>query len=69
MVLKALAVELYKAQKKVHELQDRLATCSGLEKDKVRQELRLAQSECDQLRRRVEARKEPLPFRRNFKDR
>jgi len=69
MVLRALALELYRAQQAVHKLEDRLAKCPLAEQDQVRQELRQAKAERDQLKRLIEARKEPPPFRRNFKDR
>ncbi|BDD89442.1 hypothetical protein [Desulfofustis limnaeus] len=69
MVLKALASELYRAQRKVHELEDRVASCQLRDEDRLRRELQEAQRERDQLRRLIDARKEPPPFRRNFKDR
>ncbi len=66
MVIRALARELYRAQQNVHKLQDRFDKAPLAERDRLRQELRSAQAECDQLRRLVEARKEPPPFRRTY---
>lgn len=58
MSIKLLAVELYKSQKKVHELRDKLEAASGLEADRLRRELVVAEHECEQLRRRIDVRKE-----------
>ncbi|MBE0583471.1 MAG: hypothetical protein IH612_06855 [Desulfofustis sp.] len=69
MPLKALAIELYRAQRSVHALEDRLAGCPLGQQDDVRKLLSVARAERDQLRRLIEARKDPPPFRRNFKDR
>ncbi len=66
MVIRALARELYRAQQNVHNLQDQFDKAPLAERDRLRQELRNAQAECDQLRRLVEARKEPPPFRRTY---
>ncbi len=69
MVLKALAIELYRAQRVVHDLEDQLNSCSLNQQDELRRKLQTARAERDQLRRLIEARKDPLPFRRTFKDR
>ena len=69
MPLKALAIELYRAQRRVHELEDRLKTCQLREQEHTKRELQEAVRERDQLRRLLDARKEPPPFRRNFRDR
>ncbi len=66
MVIRALAIELYRAQQIVHKLQDQFDKAPLAERDRLRQELKNAQVECDQLRRLVEARKEPPPFRRTY---
>jgi hypothetical protein len=66
MVIRALAIELYRAQQTVHKLQDELETAPLAERDRLRRELRSAQAERDQLRRLIEARKEPPPHRRKF---
>ncbi|WP_153305754.1 hypothetical protein [Desulfogranum mediterraneum] len=57
-MIRLLAVELYRAQQQVHRLRDELDQAEGLEADRLRRELAQAQEECDQLRRRVEARKD-----------
>jgi hypothetical protein len=67
MVLRSLAIELYRVQQTVHALEDLLRSCSVNEQDEVRRNLRTARAERDQLRRLIEARKDPLPFRRTFK--
>ena len=63
MSIRALAIELYKAQQKVHKLQDQLETAGIYEKDHVHRELKQAETECNQLRRIIEAEKEPSPLR------
>lgn len=67
MSIRALASELYKAQQKVHKLQDQLETAGINEKDHVHRELKQAETECNQLRRIIEAEKEPSPLRDSFK--
>lgn len=62
MSIKALAIELYKAQKKVHRLQDRLEEASSAEKEELRYELKGAEAELNQLRRMLDGEKEPSPF-------
>ena len=63
MVIRALAIELYRAQQKVHTLQEQLEEAPLSEKDSLRQELRTATAECDQLRRLVEAKKQRPLYR------
>ncbi|WP_028578779.1 hypothetical protein [Desulfogranum japonicum] len=58
MSIRLIAVELYKAQKEVHRLRDLLEKTTGLEAERLRRELQIAEVNCNQLRRRVEARKE-----------
>jgi len=62
MSIKALAIELYKAQKKVHRLQDSLEEASLAEKEQLRYELKGAEAELNQLRRMMDGEKEPSPF-------
>ena len=57
-MLKALAKDLYRAQQKVHRLQEQLENAPLSEKEAIRRELRGATAECTQLRRLVEAKKE-----------
>ena len=62
MSIKAIVIELYKAQKKVHELQDKLESASISDKDKIRYELKQAEMECAQLRRILDGAKESSPL-------
>lgn len=66
MSIKALAIELYKAQQKVHQLQDRLAEAHLKEKEQLRYELKVAVAECNQLRRIVDGEKENARARKDF---
>ena len=68
MVIKALAIELYQAQQKVHKLQEKLEKADLSGKELVRRELRTATAECEQLRRMIEARKEKPLFRTSHKN-
>ena len=65
MSIKALAVELYRAQQKVHQLQDKLEKAEHAEKDALRFELKQAEADCNYLRRLVDAEKSPSPFNRD----
>jgi hypothetical protein len=67
LVIKALAIELYRAQQTVHKLQDQLADASPAERDVLRRSLRTARAECEQLRRLIDAKKQTPPFRTSFK--
>ncbi len=58
MAIRLLAVELYKSQQKVHALRDELEKSTGMESDRLRRELVVAEHECEQLRRRIDARKD-----------
>ena len=62
MSIKALAIELYKAQQKVHRLQDRLEKASLGKKEQLRSELKGAEADLNQLRRIMDGEKEPSPF-------
>ena len=68
MVIRALAADLYRAQQKVHRLQEQLETASLAEKENLREELRIASAECKQLRRLVEAKKQKPLFRSSFRN-
>jgi len=65
MPIKALALELYKAQQQVHTLQDRIATAAPGDIDRLRLELRRAEAELDQLRRIMEGEKASSPLSRD----
>ena len=58
MSIKALAVELYRAQQKVHKLQDELEKAPLRDKERLRRELRTVEAELNQLRRIMEGEKE-----------
>ena len=66
MSIKALAVELYRAQQKVHKLQDQLEKAPLKEKEQLRHDLRVAEAECNQLRRIMEGEKETSRSRLSF---
>jgi hypothetical protein len=57
MVVRLLAMELYKLQQKVHKLRDQVGEASGLELEKIKRELAVAEHECEQMRRRIDSRK------------
>ncbi len=66
-MLKALATDLYRAQQKVHKLQEQLEHAPLSEKEAIKRELRDATAECNQLRRMVEAKKQPPLSRTDHK--
>jgi hypothetical protein len=68
MLIRALAQELYRAQQKVHRLQEELDLAPPTEKEQLREELRVAVAECNQLRRLVEGKKQKPLFRTSFND-
>ena len=65
MSIRALAIELYRAQQRVHRLQDHLEKASINDRDRLRHELNQAKVECRQLRRMMDGEKEPSPFSGN----
>ena len=69
MVIKALAIELYRAQQGVHRLQEKLENAALSDKEAIKEELRVAKAECDQLRRLVDGKKSTPLARTSFKDR
>ena len=66
-MIKALAIELYRAQQKVHRLQEQLENAPLSEKEAIGRELRAATAECNQLRRLVEAKKQQPLYRTSHK--
>ena len=58
MSIKALALELYRAQQKVGGLEQELAAAPLADRDRLRQRLREAQAEKDILRRMLDGEKE-----------
>ena len=68
MVIRALAIELYRAQQKVHKLQEQLKSAELHEKQRLKEKLRIATAERDQMRRLVEGKKQKPLFRTSFND-
>ena len=66
-MIKALAIELYRAQQKVHRLQEQLEKAPLSDKEEIKRELRAATAECNQLRRLVEAKKQQPLYRTTHK--
>lgn len=66
MSIRALAVDLYKAQQKVDQLLKTLEIAASSEKNELKQELRFAQKELDMLRKMLEGEKESGDFRKKF---
>jgi len=65
MSIKLLAVDLYRAQKKVHQLEAQLADAPLNKQDAISWKLREAQEDLRVLRNMLEGAKSPLPFRTN----
>ena len=66
MSIRALALDLYKAQQAVDKLQKALNGAAPAEKEGIARELRSAQKELEMLRRMLEGRKESGSFRKKF---
>ncbi|MBT8347348.1 MAG: hypothetical protein KJO60_00900 [Desulfofustis sp.] len=66
-MLKALAIDLYRAQQRVHQLEEQLENAPLSEKEAIKRELRGANAECNQLRRLVEAKKQKPLYRTSHK--
>jgi len=66
MSIKMLAVDLYRAQKKVHQLEEELASAPVNQQDAINAKLREAKEDLRQLRNMLEGAKSPLPFRTRF---
>lgn len=61
MSIKLIAIELYKAQQKVHKLEEKLEAAQLQEKDGIRKELRVAMAELRQMRNMLEGQKASSP--------
>lgn len=68
MVIRALALELYRAQQNVHRLELELEKAAPAQKEQIKEELRGAVAEHDQLRRLVEGKKQKPLYRTSFND-
>jgi hypothetical protein len=66
MSIRALALDLYKAQQQVERLQKALSVAAPAEKDGVARELRAAQYELKILRQMLDGEKESGSFRKKF---
>jgi Ni,Fe-hydrogenase III large subunit len=66
MSIRALALELYRAQKKVAELQKAIAAVGHGVSDKLSQELREAEKEMSMLRKMLDGEIESGEFRKRF---
>ncbi|MCK9296605.1 MAG: hypothetical protein M0P70_16150 [Desulfobulbaceae bacterium] len=65
MSIKLLAVELYRAQTKVNQLEAQLAQAPANQQETISEKLREAKEELRLLRNMLEGAKAPLPFRTN----
>ena len=63
MSIKAIALELYKAQQKVNSLEARLEGAQINDKEPLRKELQEAQAELKILRNILDGEKTPSPYR------
>ncbi|MBU4261783.1 MAG: hypothetical protein KKC76_07890 [Proteobacteria bacterium] len=63
MSIKLLAVDLYRAQTMVHQLEKQLADAPFNQQDAISEQLREAKEELRLLRNMLEGAKSPLPFR------
>lgn len=61
MSIKLIAIELYKVQQKVHQLEEKLEAAHLKDKDGIREELRVAMAELRQMRNMLEGQKASSP--------
>ena len=66
MSIKALALELYRAQQKVDMIQKKIEAGSSGEQKKLENELKIAQKEWQMLRKMLDGQKESGSFRKLF---
>ena len=66
MSIKALAIELYRAQQKVDMIQKKIEAGSSGEQEKLENELSTAQKEWQVLRKMLDGQKESGSFRKRF---
>ncbi len=62
MSIKSIATELYRAQKRVEQLENQLKEASFNEKEAIQEKLRVARAELHQMRRMLDGAKTPSPF-------
>lgn len=68
MSIRALAVDLYKAQQKVAQLEKAIAEGGEVEKNAMAQDLAIAKKEQEMLRKMLDGEKESGDFRKRFKN-
>jgi len=66
MSIRALALDLYKAQQKVAQLEKDVEHASNREKEVLTQELKFAQKEWQMIRKMLDGEKEAGSFRKSF---
>lgn len=66
MSIRALALDLYKAQQQIDLLEKQLAAAAPASRDALVEELRQARANWSLLRKMMDGEKEPLGFRRKF---
>jgi len=66
MSIRALAVDLYKAQQKVNQLEKAIDEAAAAEKNVLNQELTVAKKELEMLRKMLDGEKESGDFRKRF---
>lgn len=66
-MIRSLAADLYRAQQKMHKLQEQLEMAPLAEKEGLRRQLENATAECNQLRQLVEAKKQRPLFKTSHK--
>ncbi len=62
MSIRLIAIELYRAQKKVEKLEKQLETAPLPEKESIREKLRMASAELQHLRKMMDGAKTPSHF-------
>jgi len=66
MSIKALALELYRAQQKVDEIRDSIGKATYEQQERLKEEMRVAKQEHRMLRKMLDGRKESGSFNKKF---
>ncbi|MGL1931779.1 MAG: hypothetical protein OCC45_08465 [Desulfotalea sp.] len=66
MSIRAIAVELYKAQQKIDKVEKEMETASLVEQDALKSELRAVKSEHAIIKRMLDGEKETGSFKKKF---
>lgn len=64
MSIRDIARELYKLEREVEQLQDRLKTLSWEKREETEEQLRKARAERDRVRHILDGQKEPPPYKK-----